>query len=95
MRGRRTLAWLQEGLRAVRKEAVPLPRRDELTDGEYLVELIAGPDRLGRYEFVAYWLDETRPDGVAAQVFFTNLDQWVGQRLARGKSIRTQIRLHG
>jgi hypothetical protein len=66
-----------------------LPEAAEIGADEVLVDLLHGPDALGRYQLVAYWLDDAKPTGVAAQLFFVHLEGWLASVTAKGRTVRT------
>jgi hypothetical protein len=62
----------------------PMPTRADFTSpDETIVHHHADvrPDDLGRFQFVAYWLTDQEwvPDGIRAQVFNTNLDEFIAR----------------
>ncbi len=63
------------------------PTRDEIADGEVLVEVRL--DEACRYQGVtAYWPDRARPAGARGQVFATPLAEFLGRCLRDGNRIR-------
>lgn len=68
-----------------------MPFRHEFTrPDEVIVDLIEGPDTLGRFSLLAYWWDDTewKPWGVHGQAFFTHLDSWVKSWEKRRRPVR-------
>lgn len=63
---------------------VHLPPVEDIPADGYLVEYLdAGPDSLGRRSFCAYWRDEHKPQGIAAQCFNTNPDLFAPEHEVR------------
>jgi hypothetical protein len=65
------------------------PGKDEI-----VVQAVGVPDGLGRVMFFAHWQDLTPPDaggptdGIRAQIFDVNLDDFMIRQHAQGKTVR-------
>jgi hypothetical protein len=68
----------------------PMPTATEIATNEVLVQHLGGgtPDSFGRVTFIAYWLDESTPNGVRGQVFTTCLNEFAERNLRRGEAMR-------
>lgn len=69
------------------------PTRDEFTSANELivhVDAAAVPDGFNRVQFFAFWPTDQEwvPGGVRAQVFHTDLDEFVERTKRDGKTVR-------
>jgi hypothetical protein len=68
---------------------VPIPAKEDLTEGEVAVVIHCEPDDFGRVGLVAFWLEDyLTPAGIRGQVFFANLAEFLARHERCGVKVR-------
>lgn len=62
-------------------------------EGEVVVEVTSPPDGFGRQHLVAYWPDDSTPDGVRGQHFHMSVAEHATWWARQGREVRTVSRV--